>query len=72
VLHQTSVESVSGKEATHPLSATMHRVPLVGSRRKAKSRDGSQTSVSAVGRYPPTEDVMFFVRCNDRRRKLEL
>ena len=58
--------------AAHPLSDTMHRAPLVGSRRKAKSREGSHTSVSALGRYPPTDDVIFFVRCSDRRFKLDL
>src|SRR6267142_4938693 len=56
---------------THPLRATIHRAPLVGSLRNAKSRDGSHISVSVFGRYPPTDDVMFFVRCNDRRRRLD-
>lgn len=39
---------LSGK--THPLSATMQRAPLVGSRRNAKSREGSHISVNVLGR----------------------
>lgn len=54
-----------------PDNATMLRAPLVGSRRKAKSRDGSHISVSVLGRYPPTECVRLFVRCIDRFRRLE-
>ena len=50
----------------------MLRAPLVGNRKKAKSRDGSHISVSVLGRYPPTECVRLFVRCIDRFRKLEL
>ena len=50
----------------------MHRVPLVGSLRKAKSLDGSHISVSVFGRYPPIDDVIFFVKCIDRLRKFDL
>ena len=57
---------------THPLSATIQRAPLVGSLKNAKSREGSQTSVRALGRYPPTDEVIFFVRWSDLRLKLDL
>ena len=57
---------------TYGLSATIHRAPLDGNLRNAKSREGSQTSVSAVGRMPPTEDVVFLIKWRDRRLKLEL
>ena len=60
------------ESGTYPDNATMLRAPLVGSRKKAKSRDGSHISVSVLGRYPPTECVRLFVRCIDRFLKLEL
>jgi hypothetical protein len=56
---------------THPLKATIHRAPLVGSLRNAKSLEGSHISVRVFGRYPPTDDVIFFVKCNDRRRRFD-
>lgn len=61
-----------GHAVTYPLRATTHRAPLVGSRRNAKSRDGSHISVSVFGRYPPMECVRLFVTCIDLRRRLEL
>jgi hypothetical protein len=57
---------------TYPLKATTQREPLVGSRRKAKSLEGSHISVTALGRYVPTEAVRFFVRFSDRLRRLDL
>lgn len=36
--------------AAYPLRAAMHRAPLVGNLRKAKSREGSHISVSVFGR----------------------
>ena len=57
---------------THPLIATTHRAPLTGSFKKAKSRDGSHISVRLFGRYPPTDDVIFFVSFMECRRKLDL
>jgi hypothetical protein len=57
---------------TYPLKATIQREPLVGSRRKAKSLEGSHISVTALGRYVPTEAVRFFVRFSDRLRRLDL
>ena len=57
---------------TYPLSATMHLAPLVGSRKNAKSREGSQSSVSVLGRYPPIECVIDLVIWRDLRRRLEL
>lgn len=61
-----------GDRWTYPLNATTQREPLVGSRRNAKSLEGSHISVTALGRYVPTEAVRFFVRFNDRLRKLDL
>ena len=57
---------------TDGLKATIHRAPLVGSRRNAKSREGSHISVNVFGRYPPTECVKVFVICIDFRRRLDL
>jgi len=54
-----------------PLRAMIQRAPLVGSLRNAKCRNGSNISVSVFGRYPPTDDVMSFVRFSDRRRRLD-
>jgi hypothetical protein len=65
----------SKKEArsdTYPLNATTHRAPLVGSLRKAKSREGSHISVSVFGRYPPIEYVRLFVICIDLLRRIDL
>jgi hypothetical protein len=56
----------------YPEKATILLVPLVGNRRKAKSRDGSHISVSEFGRYPPTECVRVLVNCRDLRLKLDL
>ena len=56
----------------YPEKATMLLVPLVGNRKKAKSRDGSHISVSEFGRYPPTECVSVLVSCSDLRLKLDL
>ena len=57
-VHHTHARTSARKErrgreeggGTHPLSATMQRAPLVGSFRNAKSRAGSQISVSVFGR----------------------
>lgn len=57
---------------SYPLRATMHLAPLVGSLRKAKSRDGSHISVRVFGRYPPTECVRLLPICMDLRLRLEL
>jgi hypothetical protein len=61
--------NASHKDDAH--SATIHHAPLVGRLRNAKSREGSLIFVSVFGRYPPTDDVMFFVRFSDRRRRLD-
>ena len=45
----------------HPEKATILLVPLVGNRKKAKSRDGSHISVSEFGRYTPIECVRVLV-----------
>ena len=57
---------------THPLNATMHRVPDVGSFRCAKSRDGSHISVSVFGKYPPMLPAMPLVIPRDLRRREDL
>ena len=57
---------------THPDRATTVRAPLVGRRRDANARAGSQSPVSVCGRYPPTECERLFVICSDFRRRLEL
>jgi len=55
-----------------PLRETIHRAPLVGGLRKGKCREGSHISVSVFGRYPPTDDVMLFVRFSNRPGKASL
>lgn len=68
-------QSVTGHCLTrndiHPLNPTTHRAPLVGNLKNAKSRAGSQSSVSVFGKYPPTEVEIDLVKCNDRRRITE-
>lgn len=56
----------------YPEKATILLVPLVGNRKKAKSRDGSHISVSEFGRYTPIECVRVLVSCSDLRLKLDL
>ena len=60
------------KPDLYPEKATILLVPLVGNRKKAKSREGSHISVSEFGRYPPTECVRVLVSCSDLRLKLSL
>ena len=57
------------KRRMYPLSATTQRTPLTGSFKKAKSLEGSHISVNVFGRYPPTDEVMFFVKFIDLRIK---
>ena len=57
---------------THPLIATTHLAPLTGNFKYAKSLEGSHISVSVLGKYPPTLDVIFFVSFSDRRRRNDL
>src|ERR1700733_13341204 len=59
-------------DATHPLNATIHRAPDIGSLRCAKSRDGSHISVRVFGKYPPMLPAMPFVKPRDLRRKEDL
>jgi len=43
------------EKGTHPERATTLLTPLVGSRKNAKSLEGSHISVIVLGRYPPIE-----------------
>ena len=70
--YQTNVnEPAQLQNGTYPLNPTTHRAPLVGSLKNAKSRAGSQSSVSVFGRYPPTDVEIDLVKCIDRRRITE-
>ena len=62
----------NGITQIYPEKATILLVPLVGNRKKAKSRDGSHISVNEFGRYTPIECVRVLVSCSDLRLKLDL
>jgi hypothetical protein len=68
----TKLHMKIGMTGIYPEKATILLVPLVGNRKKAKSRDGSHISVSEFGRYPPIECVRVLVSCSDLRLKLDL
>lgn len=57
---------------THPLKATMQRLPDVGNFRNAKSLEGSHISVSVLGRYPPMLPAIPLVRPSDLRLREDL
>ena len=65
-------EKKKREKRTYPESATTLLTPLVGSRKNAKSLEGSHISVIVLGRYPPIECVNDLVICSDFLRNEEL